>query len=363
MQGLGGAMRIPGPRRFPSVIPLAIAFYLSACGAAEIEPVSESARPAKLLQLTAASTQESNSLPAVVRSVRTTDLAFQVGGQIIEWNAIDGAPFRRGQVLARLDARSFQAAVDQAEAQYANANSEYERAQRLIEEDAISRSVVESRDAQRQVAKASLDTARKNLSDTVLRAPFNGFVGVTSVEQFQNVGPQQTVLVLQSQAVEAVVNVPASFVLNSNRIRYFNTLVELDAAPGRRFEAVFRDATGQADSSTQTFEGHFSFTPPSDLVVLTGMTATLFFDTEDIDQGDAPVGVSVPLSAIMAEGDQRWVWTVKGRERVLERRNIQVAKGVGENLVVTDGLSAGDTIVAAGGAFLKAGEKVRPWTP
>ena len=334
---------------------------LSACGSVQDRTVEPPARPAKLQTVETASTQQSNSLPAVVRSVRTTDLAFQVGGQIIEWNAIDSAPFRRGQVIARLDARSFQAAVEQAEAQYNNANSEYERALRLIEEDAISRSVVESRDAQRQIAKASLDNARKNLSDTVLRAPFNGFVGRTNVEQFQNVSPQQPVLVLQSLAVEAIVNVPGSFVLNSNRVRYFNTFVELDAAPGRQFEAVFREATGQADSSTQTFEGHFSFTPPSDLVVLNGMAATLFLDTEDIGEGVRPEGVSVPLAAIMSEGDQRYVWTVKGRERVLERRNVEVAEGVGENLIVTDGLEVGETIVAAGGAYLQAGDKVRPW--
>lgn len=354
-------MQFPVRRNIGRCLTFGVALILTACGANDRNPVAETARPAKLIKLTEASTQQSNSLPAVVRSVRTTDLAFQVGGQIVEWNAIDGAPFRRGQVIARLDARSFEAAVQQAEAQYNNANSEYERALRLIEEDAISRSVVESRDAQRQIAAAALDTARKNLSDTVLRAPFNGFVGRTSVEQFQNVGPQQTVLVLQSQAVEAIVNVPGSFVLNSNRVRYFNTFVELDAAPGRQFEAVFREATGQADSSTQTFEGHFSFTPPSDLVVLTGMTATLFFDTEDIGEGVRPEGVAVPLAAIMAEGDQRYVWTVKGRERVLERRDVQVAEGVGKNLVVTDGLEVGETIVAAGGAYLQAGDKVRPW--
>lgn len=344
-----------------SVVLCASTVALAACGGNDIDPVAKAPRPAKLLTLTEASTEQSNSLPAVVRSVRSTDLAFQVGGQIVEWNAIDGEPFRRGQVIARLDARSFQAAVEQAEAQYNNANSEYERALRLIEEDAISRSVVESRKAQTQVAKASLDTARKNLSDTVLRAPFNGFVGVTSVEQFQNVGPQQTVLVLQSQAVEAIVNVPASFVLNSNRVRYFNTFVELDAAPGRRFAATFREATGQADSSTQTFEGHFSFTPPTDLVVLTGMTATLFFDTEEVGVNEEERGVSVPLAAIMTEGNTRYVWAVKGRERTLERRNVIVAEGVGEMLTVTDGLKVGDTIVAAGGAYLQAGEAVRPW--
>ena len=52
---------------------------------------------------------------------------------------------------------------------------------------------------------------------------------------------------------------------------------------------------------------------------------------------------------------------MKGRERVLERRDVQVAEGVGEDLVVTDGLEVGETIVAAGAAYLQAGEKVRPW--
>lgn len=339
-----------------------LAVLIAACGVAPAEQAELQPRPAKLLKLTEASTQRSNSLPAVVRSVRTTDLAFQVGGQIVEWNAIDGAEFRRGDLIARLDARSFQAALAQAEAQYQNADSEYQRALRLIEEDAISRSVVESRDAQRQIAKASLDTARKNLSDTVLKAPFSGFVGRTNVEQFQNVAPQQPVLILQSQAVEAIVNVPASFVLNSNRIRYFNTFIELDAAPGRRFAATFREATGQADSSTQTFEGHFSFTPPADLVVLTGMTATLFFETEALDVPEERRGVSVPLAAIMADSDTKYVWVVKGRERNLERREIEVADEVGESMIVTAGLNVGETIVAAGGAYLQAGDRVRPWT-
>lgn len=323
--------------------------------------VEEPAVPAKLLTLEQASNQRANSLPAVVRSVRTTDLAFQVGGQIVEWNAIDGEEFQRGDVIARLDARSFQAAVAQAEAQYSNADSEYRRALRLIEEDAISRSVVESREAQRQVAKANLDTAKKNLSDTVLRAPFSGFVGVTYVEQFQNVAPQQAVLVLQSRAVEAVVNVPASFVLNSNRVRYFNVFVELDAAPDRQFPATFREATGQADSSTQTFEGHFRFEPPADLVVLTGMTATMFFDTEIIDVPEEMLGVAVPLAAVMAEGEQRYVWVVNGPDRALERRDVTIAQEVGEYLTVTDGLQTGETIVAAGGAYLNEGDKVRPW--
>lgn len=325
---------------------------------AEESPV----RPAKLLTLTTADAGQSGSFPAVVRAVRSTDLAFQVGGQIVEWNARDGGSFRRGDVIARLDATSFQAAVERAEAQYLNANSEYERAQRLIAEDAISQSVVESRAAQLQVAKAALDTAQKNLSDTVLRAPFTGGVGRTNVEQFQNVAPQQPVLVLQSREVEAIINVPARFVLNSNRTEISNVFVELDAAPGRQFPARFREARGLADSSTQTYEAHFAFSPPPELLVLTGMTATLFYDSRPLDPDERPSGVEVPIAAIMAEGDARFVWVVKGPDRVLERRDITYEQGVGETVNATSGLKAGETIVAAGGDYLLAGDKVRPWS-
>jgi len=348
--------------KYAQIAALALALCVSACGEDPAPIMDETPRPAKMVTLASASAQRAGSFPAVVRSVRSTDLAFQVGGRIVDWNATDGAQFRRGDVIARLDATSFRAAVQQAEAQYLNATSEYERALRLIDQDAISKSVVESRQAQQQVAKAALDTAKKNLADTVLRAPFTGGVAVTNVEQFQNVAPQQPVLVLQSRAVEAIVNVPASFVLISNQNRFYNVFVELDAAPGRQFPALLREARGQADGSTQTFEAHFAFTPPSELRVLTGMTATLYYEAEPLSDEDKPKGVDVPLAAIMEEGGQTFVWVVKGSDRTLEKRKITLEKeGVGEAIRAVSGLKAGETIIAAGGDYFQPGDKVRAW--
>jgi len=133
------------------------------------------------------------------------------------------------------------------------------------------------------------------------------------------------------------------------------------AAPGRQFPAVFREARGQADSSTQTFEAHFSFTPPPELLVLTGMTATLFYEGEPIDESEGSKGVEVPLAAVMSEGGKRFVWVAKGPDKVLERREIKIEDGVGETLRAITGLKAGETIVAAGGNYFREGDKVRPW--
>ena len=341
---------------------MALTFFVQACGEPELVNKDAEPRPAKLLKLTEASEQASNSFPAVIRSVRSTDLAFQVGGQITTWKALGGQYFHKGAVIAGLDSRSFRNAVAQAEAQYRNADSEYQRALRLIKEDAISRSVVEGRLAQRQVVQATLDDARKSLADTILRAPFSGYVGTTYVEQFQNVQPQAPVVKLQSDAVEVIVNVPGSFVLNSNKLNYYNTYVELDAAPNRRFPATFRESTGLADQSTQTFEGRFTFQAPSDLVVLTGMTATLYFDYDLDGQGAEGIsGISIPLASIITEGDKKFVWVVKPVERTVSRRQVEVADRVGKNVIATKGLKVGETIIAAGGTYLRQGDKVRPW--
>ena len=62
--------------------------------------------------------------------------------------------------------------VHEAQAQYDNAETEYQRALRLAQKDAMLRSVVETRKTNRDIAKAVLDTASKTKGDTVLYAPF-----------------------------------------------------------------------------------------------------------------------------------------------------------------------------------------------
>ncbi len=344
------------------VVFAALCVALASC-AGEGEGLEENQpRSVKLEQVEKASSGRSNSYPASIRSVRTTDIAFQVSGRINQWGALEGKRYRRGDVIARLDPRTFENAVTQAEAEFRNAQSEYERAQRLIEEDAISQSVLESRQASRDVAEAALDSARKDLADTVLRAPFSGAVGRTFVEQFQSVQAQSPVLSLQSTQVEAVIDVPSTFVVNIPRMRAMEAYVELDAAPGQQIPATFREASGQADSSTQTFEAKFTFRPPADLLVLNGMTARLVASAEpfgdDRDEGDA---LSVPLSAVFEDEGKTFVWVVKPVERTVSRRTIQTAPSVGSRVLVSEGLSEGETVVASGGAYLDEGDRVQPW--
>ena len=346
------------------ILQAAMMLFVVGCSGDVVEEAEPEPKTVKIATAEESSSALRNTYPASVRSVRSTDLAFQVSGRVVVWRALEGTRFRRGEVIAQLDDRSYRNAVTQAEAEFRNAQSEFERAERLIEGDAISQSVLESRLAEREVAAAALDSAQKDLSDTVLRAPFSGTVGRTYIEEFQTVQAQSPVLTLQSQQVEAVVDVPGNFVVNVPRLRSVEAIVELDAAPGREMPATFREAAGEADSSTQTFEAKFTFTPPPGLLILNGMTARLKTNTEFSDGTDqVPNGVTIPLSAVLREDEQPFVWVVKPVEKTVSRRSISLASSVGERVVVESGLEVGERIVAGGGAYLVEGDRVREWQP
>jgi RND family efflux transporter MFP subunit len=154
----------------------------------------------------------------------------------------------------------------------------------------------------------------------------------------------------------AVAQVPASFIARSNRAEPEVRLV-LDAAPDSPVAARFASAATEADENTQTFEVKFAFAPPSDVRILPGMTGALraVFQADD---GDA---LTVPLAAIVSDGEARYVWAVDTETMKVSRRDIGIAPGVGGALTVTSGLAAGDTIVGAGASYLHEGMQIRPY--
>ena len=89
-----------------------------------------------------------------------------------ELMVIEAQKVNKGEVLAKLDQRDLLAKLISARAQFKNANIEYQRALRLIKQDAISSSKLEERKSKRDVNKSQLETAKKALQDSVLIAPF-----------------------------------------------------------------------------------------------------------------------------------------------------------------------------------------------
>ncbi|TRY29220.1 efflux RND transporter periplasmic adaptor subunit [Aliiglaciecola sp. M165] len=333
---------------------------LSGCGQEQAPEKVEVVRPAKLIEVTASSNIKHFNFPAVVEALSSKDLTFQVSGQIEKLNVREGQEVKQGDVIATLVQRSFNNQLQTAQTQYDAAKLDFDRAQRLIRENAIAQTVYDQRLTQLNVTSAQLDTAKKAMEDTVLRSPFDGVVAVKHAKELDTVSPTQPVFTLQTEgAAEAMVKIPASLVTRSKQIEPIETVVVLDAANQYEIEAEFVAALAQADERSQTFEVRFGFTPPEDLVILPGMTgvvkASLRLSSDAQEEGQ----ISIPLSAVLSDSEGQYVWKVNSETMTVARQNVQVGAGVGEALAIESGLVAGDTIVGAGASYLHDGMKIR----
>ena len=179
--------------------------FLGACsGGSDVVEEEVKVRPAKLVIATRSETSRLVSFPAVINAIESAELTFQIPGEITELNVLEGEIVSRGDVIARLNQRDGQNQVARAQAEFDNAEAEYRRAERLSEQDAISGTVLDSRRTARDVAAVALDSARKSLADTVLRAPFDGSISRVSARRFQNVQAKESIATIQTQEVEAV---------------------------------------------------------------------------------------------------------------------------------------------------------------
>lgn len=340
---------------------------LSACGRGgdSAEAGGEVVRPVIYHQVAGVSGEFTRAFPARVAAADMRELNFPVGGMVLPVPVNESDVVREGQLLAQLDARDYASALSAARARVDNAVQALDRAKRLFEQDAVSKSVLEQREAAAGVARAEFEAAEKALADTRIEAPFDGIVSRVFVRESQTVAPgTPAVRVFSKEALEATIAVPASLIVNADgsRKEQGRALVALDADPDQPIEAIFKKADLEADASSQSYAVTFAFAAPENLNELPGMNAEL---TLTLHGRNAPVrGVEVPIRAIAAQGEARFVWVIDtGVEpHRVERLTVTVGPAVGEVLPILSGLEPGETVVAAGLSELVEGMAVRPWS-
>ena len=339
------------------------AFLLTSCKEKVEEDNSPVIRPVKIISIIDASTTQVNQFPAIIGASRLSELSINVGGKLQQLPINEAQVLEQGQLIAQLDQRDFLSNVTSAKAQYTNAKDEYERAVRLAKEDAIAKNVLEQRKTQLEVSRSQLETAEKALSDSTLKAPFKGIVAQKLVNNLQTVSAGQVVIKLMSgESFEASVDLPASFLATIPKQESDNNqrqaFVLLDSAPSQLIPAEFKEASLLADSSSQTYKITFTFEPPAEKLVLPGMNATVEIR---VNQDNASLRTTAPLDAILNDGTNNFVWLINEKDMTVSKQKVTVEEGVGQNIVITHGLSANQKIVGAGAAYLSEGMKIREW--
>ena len=157
-------------------------------------------RPLKAMLIASPYTALGRKYPGKVRAHRQVDMAFHVAGPLIELHVRNGQEVAEGALLAKIDPRDFQTALDAAEAKLVEAESLWKRMERLYKDGTAQLVEYEQKKREHSVALAVAVEARKAMEDTNLRAPFAGVIANRFVETFQNVRAKQPTLSLQDVA-------------------------------------------------------------------------------------------------------------------------------------------------------------------
>lgn len=295
-----------------------------------------------------------------------TNLAFQVGGRIIDRYIEAGSIVQAGDVLMKIDSRDLQqslnnsaAQLDSAASQLKLAEANWNRYRQLFEQDAVSESTYdqyrnsyEAALAQFRQAQAQYEQSGNSLGYTELTALNDGVVSQVNVEAGQVVSAGQTAVVLVSDNEREVeINVP------ENRLDLLRSDINItvtfwalpEQAPVR---AVVREISPVADSITRTYKVRLTLVDVSANIKL-GMTAKV-----KIDAATAKEAITIPLTAVYQNGDLPQVWLIRDGQAHLQP---VVISGWGDNAVlVTDGLADGDMLITAGVHKISEGQQVEP---
>ena len=185
------------------------------------------------------------------RAIRSVELLPSAAGRVAELDITPGAQLAQGHVILRLEDASERAALKAAEATLTEARAAYVRQERLQASGSASEAALEAQRAALQRAEAERDMAQAVLDDRILRAPFDGVVGLTDLSRGQVIALGQQVTTLDDLTrIELAFSVPEQVL---SRIRMGQPVRAVSAAwPDRTFDARISAIDARVDPATRS---------------------------------------------------------------------------------------------------------------
>ena len=292
-----------------------------------------------------------------------SSLGFRVPGKVVERRVDTGQTVRRGQVLMRIDPADFEhnvtvqaGAVAAAKARAVQAEADEDRYRDLVGAGAVARSAYYQAKQAADSARALLSAAEAQLKVTAderaystLVADADGVVMATLAEPGQYVSAGQTVLRLAHAGPrEAAVNLPET----ERPVIGSRAEGSVYGSP-QRVAARLRQLSDAADPTTRTYEARYVLDGAAAQAPL-GATVTIYLPASRSGRE-----LAVPLGAIDDDGRRSGVWILDAKGSAVSFRPVRLVRLEAERAIVSDGLRAGDRIVALGGHGLHDGERVR----
>lgn len=312
---------------------------------------------------------------------RSADVRARVAGVLVKRVYAEGSDVKEGDVLFEIDPAplkatlaSAQAGLTQAQAAAANAKAAANRARELIGKNYVSRSDLDNAEAterstaaQVQQARAEVQTAQINLGYATVRAPISGRAGqqqvtegalvgqgtatlLTTIDQLDPVYANFTLSVSDLDQLREAASQGAITLLEPNKAEV--ALTRQDGTPtGRNGVLDFSDVT--VDPATGSVALRAQIANP-DRTLLPGMYVTGSLSLGQINQA-----FLIPQSVLQRDAQGAYVLVVGDGDKV-ERRPVKADTLRKDAWIVTDGIKAGERLVADGIQKARPGQPVKP---
>ena len=277
-------------------------------------------------------------------------LRAEVPGQIMAVHFREGQPLEKGAELYSIEATVLEAEVNEARANANRSEAALKRAQDLHTKELISGTDYDTARANYDVDVARLRSSQAKLSKTVIRAPFDGFVGLRRINigDYATIG-QELVDVVQLDPLRVDFSIPETLlpIVQPG----LPVSVTFDAYPGEKFGGSIIAVAPKSDVRGHSLEVRASL-PNDELKLRPGL-----FVRVTVSLGVKQDTIVIPEQAIWPIGQDKTVYVVvdgKAQQRIVELGARQPGA-----VEIIAGLEAGEIVVTAGQMKLYEGAAVR----
>jgi RND family efflux transporter MFP subunit len=347
-------------------------------GCQEEVPQKSMIRPVRAIQVDDPSEFAKRWFPGQAKAIQEVDLSFRVAGPLITLPVNVGDQVRKGRELARIDPRDFEVNLRDAKGQLARekavlerARSDYERILRIRKKDAgavsqamvdRSRQVMDSAEAQIRSLTAAVDSAGDQLSYSYMKAPFDGIVTATYVENYEDVKAKQPIArLIDHSEIEMIVNIPENMISHADYLKTAGKVlrVRFDPFPDREIEAQIKEIGKEASKTTRTYPVTLVMDQPEDIKILPGMAGSAASTAPPPGiQGQSEI--VIPETSVFSPNENKtYVWTIDETSQKVSKREVKTGKLLSSGITIREGIEPGEWIATAGVNYLKEGQEVR----
>jgi len=336
--------------RLPVDVLSALSVLLIFLSAAAAEVQAQNAVPVEVTTVERGAVKDEVEVVGNILADETVVLRPEISGLVKEVHFGEGDTVEEGDLLFSLDAEILSAELAEAEAAHELAKRNYERSTELLSRQVGTERTRDEALAEMQSSEAKLALAKARLKKTKIRAPFAGIIGFReiSVGAYVSSGTDLVRLV-KTDPVEVSFRVPERFlpVLGKGQ----DITVRVDAFPDRAFDGKVFALDNVVDVNGRSIQVR-ARVPNPDLLLRPGLFARVNLVTEL--RQDA---VIVPEAAILPTVEGAFVYrVVDGKAK---RTDVTIGRRMAGEVEITDGLSAGETVIVAGQQKVRDGAKVQ----